>query len=184
MKSILLWGGVGILIAGGLIAVFTFSNPQQNSLPEDIGPDYSVEMPYEGAAHVDEGEDVSYESNPPSSGPHWPDPLLDGIYETEKPDQALVHSLEHGRIWVSYQPTLPQAAIDQLKDIASKQPRVILTPRAASETQIALAAWQRIDTFDLNEAGNVDRQRILDFIARYRDKGPEYVPQMTGKKYE
>ncbi len=185
MKSIFLWGGVGILVAGGLIAVLTFANPSQVSeQPEPTGPDYSQKMPFEGANHVPEGTKVTYQSNPPTSGSHWPDPLLDGVYDIEKPDEAIVHSLEHGRIWISYQPSLPQSAIDQLKRIASDQSRVILSPRNGNEAQIALAAWQRLDTFSPDSAGNVDEKRILDFIQRYRDKGPEYVPQMTGKRYD
>ena len=189
MKSILIWGGVGLLVAGGVFLMFTFAppeNPNQksDSNQEDFGPDYSREMPYEGADHVAEGTKITYQSNPPTSGSHWSDPLLDGMYDTEKPDEAIVHSLEHGRIWISYQPSLPQPAIDQLKSVASKEKRVILTPRALNEAPIALAAWQRLDTFNLDDDGNVDEQRILDFIQRYRDKGPEYVPQMTGKRYE
>ena len=183
MKSILLWGGVGILVAGGIFLAMNFASSPDSS-GQNLGPDYSKEMSYEGANHVAEGTEVTYQSNPPTSGPHWPDPLLDGIYEKEKPEEALVHSLEHGRIWISYQPSLPQPAIDQLKRIASDQSRVILTPRARNEAPIALAAWRRLDTFSLPEGGTVDEQRILDFIARYRDKGPEYIPQMTGKRYD
>ena len=189
MKSILLWGGVGLLAAGGAFLMFTLAppeNPNQkpDSSQQDLGPDYSKSMPDEGATHVSEGTKVTYQSNPPTSGSHWQDPLLDGIYEKEKPDEALVHSLEHGRIWISYQPSLPQSAIDQLKSIASEQKRVILTPRALNEAPIALAAWRRLDTFSLLVGDTVDEQRIVDFIERYRDKGPEYVPQMTGKRYE
>jgi len=185
MKTIFLWGGAGILVAGGLFVLFTFANPDQTRPAEmPTGPDYSKSMRNEGADHVAEGTKVTYQSNPPTSGSHWQDPLLDGIYEKEKPEEAIVHSLEHGRIWISYQPSLPQSVIDQLKSVASEQKRVILTPRARNEAPIALAAWRRLDTFSLDENGNVDEQRIFDFIERYRDKGPEYVPQMTGKRYE
>lgn len=185
MKSILMWSGVGILVAGGLFVLFTFANPSGTTKSEEpTGPDYSKSMLYEGADHVAEETKVTYQSNPPTSGSHWQDPLLDGIYDTEKPDEAIVHSLEHGRIWISYQASLPQSAIDQLKSIAQREKRVILTPRALNEVPIALAAWQRLDTFSLGEGGTIDEKRIVDFIARYRDKGPEYVPQMTGKRYE
>ena len=173
------------MVAGGLFVLFTFANPSGKTKSEEpTGPDYSKNMPYEGAQHVEEGTKVTYQSNPPTSGSHWQDPLLDGIYDTEKPDEAIVHSLEHGRIWISYQPSLPQSAIDQLKRIASEENRVILTVRSANDTHITLAAWQRLDAFNLGDDGIVEEQRILDFIKRYRDKGPEYVPQMTGKRYE
>lgn len=180
MKAIFLWGGVGILVAAGIFGVMTFANRSA----EPLGPDYSKNIPFEGATHVPEGTKVTYESNPPTSGPHWPDPLLDGIYDTEKPDEALVHSLEHGRIWVSYQPDIGEAAIQALADTVKGQSHLVMTARAANETDIALAAWTRLDAFNLSEDGTFDTQRILDFILRYRDKGPEYVPQMTGKRYE
>ena len=184
MKSLFIWSGVGILAAAGIFAALTFANKENPLSSEILGQDYSKNMPYEGAAHVVEGTEVTYQSNPPTSGSHWPDPLLDGIYDTEKPDEALVHSLEHGRIWISYQPSsVPQSAIDQLTRIAKSEKRVILTPRSLNETPIALAAWQRLDMFGVEADGSIDEQRILDFIKRYRDKGPEYVPQMTGKPY-
>ena len=186
MKPIFLWGGVGIAVAAGIFLLlnFTTSPDSKDADKKDLGIDYSKSMNSEGAQHVEEGTKVTYQSNPPTSGSHWADPLLDGVYDTEKPDEAIVHSLEHGRIWISYQPSLPQSAIDQLKSIASAQKRVILTPRASNETDIALAAWTRLDMFNLAEDGTFDKRRILDFIARYRNKGPEDVPQMTGKRYE
>lgn len=186
MKSVLLWGGVGIAIAAGIVMVLTFStpSPESSESSESLGPDYSLEIPLEGATHVLEGTSVTYQSNPPTSGSHWANPLRDGVYDQEKPDEAVVHSLEHGRVWISYQPSLPQSAVDQLESIASKQARVILTPRTSNETAIALAVWQRLDTFQLLEDGQVDEQRILDFIERYRDTGPEFIPQMTGNRYE
>ena len=188
MKQVFLWGGGGLLVAGALIALFTFVDPSgvsQTATPEVSGPDYSREMPYEGAQHHAEGTALEYESNPPTSGPHWPDPLLDGLYDTEKPDEAIVHSLEHGRIWVSYRPEIGQEAVDSLKGILRAQARVILTPREANDTDIAIAAWTRLDAFNVEEISADELEgRILDFIARWRDKGPEYVPQMTGKPYD
>ena len=150
---------------------------------KDAAADFSRGMPFEGAEHVSEGTDVSHESNPPTSGSHWPDPLREGIYDEEKPDEALIHGLEHGDVWVSYKPSIAQSAIDRLKEILEGKPKVILTPREANDTDIALAAWQRLDTFNLNEDGTFDEERILTFIRRYRDKGPESVPGTQGKEY-
>lgn len=58
MKTIFLWGGAGILVAGGLLVLFTFSNPSGTTQSEEpAGPDYSKDMPDEGATHVSEGTD-------------------------------------------------------------------------------------------------------------------------------
>lgn len=163
--------GVVLLIVIGLGAYLLVS------LQEPLGKDSSQEMPYEGATHVAEGIDVQYQSNPPTSGSHWPVPLKDGVYETEKPDEAIVHSMEHGRVWISYKPTIPDSVKEALEDF--KQAQVIITPRAANDTDIALAAWQRLDAFNL-ENGQLDAKRVKDFISRYKNKGPEYIPSNAG----
>lgn len=153
---------------------------------DPLSPDLSIEMPEEGKQHLKEGDSITYESNPPTSGSHWPVSLADDVYDTEKPDEAIIHSLEHGRIWVSYRPSIPEETKENLKNLLRGEGAVILTPRSANETDIALAAWRRLDIFDIGEDGNFDEKRILDFIKRYRLKGPEFVPmgQGGGKTYE
>lgn len=145
-------------------------------------PDFSKQIPYEGATHVAEGTKVNYKSNPPTSGNHWPVPLKDGIYEKEKPDEAIVHSLEHGRIWVSYKPSISDSVKEKLKNLLKGELLVIVTPRTANEYDIALSAWTRLDAFNL-ENGTLNAnatKRIKDFISRYRNKAPENVPGNAG----
>lgn len=178
---------VGIaVIAGGAWALW----PDSSAGPEEqnhiqVGQDFSKSIPNQGQDHMREGErsPAPYNSNPPTSGPHWPDPLRDGVYDSGKPDEAAIHSLEHGRIWISYRSSIPEAAKEKIKELARSQVRVIVTVRDANDTDIALAAWTRLDAFNLNADGSFDEGRILDFIQRYRDKGPEYIPAMTGKEY-
>lgn len=166
-------GAMGALIGGIVWAVVA-------NKPAPLGEDFSRAITNEGATHVKEGEKVTYQSNPPTSGNHWPDPLRDGIYKEEKPDEAIVHSMEHGRVWISYRPDIPNNIKEQLHATAKREARVILAPRTANTADIALAAWNRLDAFSKEE---FNESRVRDFIRRYRDKGPEYVPQMTGKTY-
>lgn len=176
LKSFLVGGIIVLLIGGAGFFVW--------SLYEPLGPDYSKAMPFEGQTHVAEGTSVAYNTNPPTSGNHWPIPLRDGVYNREKPDEAMVHSMEHGRVIVSYKPTIPAQAIEKLEEIAG-QSALILVPRSKNETDIALAAWTRLDKFNLNADGTFDEKRIQDFIRRYKNKGPENVPGMGGgKTYE
>lgn len=173
---------LAIVVAGiVLVAVLAFFFVTTRKEP---GTDYSLEMPFEGQSHVAEGTDIKHQSNPPTSGNHWPTPLKDGVYKTEKPDEAVIHSMEHGRVWISYKPSLSPDIIKQLEKLGSGQ-ALIVTPRNANETDIALAAWTRLDTFNLNVDGTLDEQRVLNFINRYKNKGPEFVPGSTsGKTYE
>lgn len=177
MKKIALWG-LGILAIVGIIgSFFLFGSKGQTS-----EPDFSKAIPDEGRTHLSEGTTVEYNSNPPTSGNHWSEPLADGIYNTEKPDEAIVHSLEHGRVWVSYKPSIPEQTKKTLEELLKKYGGTVLTPRSANDMDIALAAWNRLDTFSLNPDGTVDEQRITDFINRWRNKGPEFIPGSGGGK--
>ena len=177
-KNLAVW-----TVSLGVIAVVGWFGIQALT-PEPLGVDYSRVMPQEGMVHVQEGTRVLYQSNPPASGNHWAIPLRDGIYDVEKPDEAAIHSLEHGRVWITYKPDIGQRAVEALKDAVKGQSGVMMSSRVANETDIALAAWTRLDTFNLSEDGMFDARRVKDFILRYRNKGPEYVPQNTGSTYE
>lgn len=160
---------VGIL-AAGLFFLLTREQTKRT--------DFSISVPTQGASHVSTGTTVNYQSNPPTSGNHWGTPLKDGLYDKEKPDEAIVHSMEHGRVWVSFKPSIPEETKQELIELLKNQPAVILTPRSQNDTDIALAAWGRLDAFNLE--GALDKQRILDFIQNYLHKGPEYIPGPSG----
>jgi len=55
-----------------------------------------------GRNHVPEGTVVEYNSNPPTSGPHYEQWEKPGVYDRMLPDGRLIHSLEHGYIVISY----------------------------------------------------------------------------------
>ena len=175
-KSFLVVGIIILFVGGAGFFVWSLYDP--------LGQDYSQAMPFEGQTHVAEGTSVIYNTNPPTSGNHWPIPLTDGIYDKEKSDEAVVHSMEHGRVIISYKPSLSSQTIKKLKDIAG-QNAVILLPRSKNDTDISLTAWTRLDKFNLNPDGTLNEKRVKDFIRRYKNKGPENVPGMGGgKTYE
>lgn len=59
-------------------------------------------FPDEGREHVEIGKQVSYQTNPPTSGKHYADWIRSGVYSEPKDDRNLVHSLEHGYVIMSY----------------------------------------------------------------------------------
>lgn len=135
------------------------------------GPDLSVAVPILGREHITPGTVYKeYNSNPPSSGPHYPQDAPTGFYTSALPDEQLVHNLEHGQIWISYQPDLPAPALAGLQKLTGDF--VIITPRSQNDTDIALTAWGRQDKFNLGPDG-LDTQRVSDFILRYQNLGPE-----------
>jgi hypothetical protein len=45
------------------------------------------------------------------------------------PSERAVHNLEHGAVWITYQPSLPQSEVDQLRAFVEKQ--TMVTPAEA-----------------------------------------------------
>ncbi len=139
--------------------------------------------------HVDGDLDYSNHSNPPTYGDHHgfdPEgtdvnpgitPRPTGIYTVEQPDEDLVHNLEHGHVWISYNPDLINAtdlaALEQLTRDGADDPNgagvgVILTPRAANDTVIALASWAHLLKLD-----SYDPATIRSFVETNRGHAPE-----------
>ena len=55
-----------------------------------------------GREHVTDISDVTYNSNPPTSGKHFPVWAKRGVYDRVISDGYLIHSLEHGYVVISY----------------------------------------------------------------------------------
>lgn len=115
----------------------------------------------------------TYNSNPPSGGWHYNAPAQTGIYDKELPDEQLIHNLEHGHIWFAYKPDLAKDQIEELTEIVKDYGvRVIMTPRAANDSPIAIVAWQYV--YKINAVDETNESQIRAFIAAYRNiAGPE-----------
>lgn len=176
---LLVWFIIPTVIILG-VGVWFFSKSPSTKVDDETKP-ASVSQPVEGTVdHVIEGRNHTaqgitqfYNTNPPSSGPHWPNPAKNGIYDNPLPDEQIVHNLEHGYVWISYKPDAGDEVINKLKEIVKKDDwKVILEPREKNEQTIALAAWGR--TLNLAE---LDEQKVEDFIRTYRNRGPEKTPE-------
>ncbi len=64
---------------------------------------------------------ITYNSNPPISGPHDPDWIRPGMYEVPQDKYQLIHSLEHGYIVVHYNCALPISNNDEATPSASQE---------------------------------------------------------------
>jgi hypothetical protein len=156
-----------------VVAIFVSSAGKQTPTVIDPGiPDNSVSYPDQGRTHIPDGAShIPYDSNPPSSGPHYQSPAPWGIYDQIVPDEIAVHNLEHGGIWITYKDATNTSLINQLKDIAGRyDDHILMSPRPDDETPIAIAAWGRVLELD-----TVDVGQIYNFIIRYRLHGPEPV---------
>lgn len=157
-----------VIVAMGL-GFWLFKSSKQAQAPENL-PGQAFEIL--GAEHITEGltDHPAYNSNPPTSGWHWPKPATWGVYNEQQPDERLIHNLEHGGIWISYKPDLSPDQIEMLKDYARRYRKMIVEPRAANDANVVLAAWGRLQKLDTATEGE-----IIRFVEAFYDKGPEKV---------
>jgi hypothetical protein len=109
---------------------------------------------------------LDYELSPPVGGDHFPVPATCGFYDadTAPPDELVVHDLEHGAIWVAYDPGLDAAQLATLRDLVAQQAKVTATPVDDLGSPVVLSAWARQLPLD-----TVDDPRVAQFIETYRN---------------
>lgn len=153
---------LAVVLAGFLL--FKYGNTPPSEIPQ-LGE--AVEL--QPATHISEGAAHDpYNSNPPTSGPHYAQAANWGIYKEPLADEQLIHNLEHGGIWISYK-DVDQDTLSKLTDIANRNyGSVILTPRLQNDSKITLASWGRLQKLD-----SFDEKTILDFIEANKNKSPE-----------
>ena len=104
---------------------------------------------------------VDYPQNPPAGGAHNPAWLNCGVYTEPVPAENAVHSLEHGALWVTYDPSISDAALESLRSVLPST-YVILSPFDDLPAPIVLSGWNSQLQVD-----DADDPRIATFIEEY-----------------
>jgi hypothetical protein len=114
-------------------------------------------------------ESIVYEAAnlPPVGGVHSPRWQTCGIYEQPVDTKNAVHSMEHGAVWIAYNPDLPATEVQSLQDLVRGQSYLLLSPYPDLSSNIVLTAWG----IQL-EADSVGDERVAQFINQYR-LGPQ-----------
>lgn len=156
-----------------------------------------------GRGHIEIGKEVQYNSNPPTSGPHYADWIRAGVYDEPKDDRNLVHSLEHGYVVMSYRCTSVIATPGEARGKQSTQSGKIASSPAdprnddvadcdnrkaqleeiynkKGKRKLIVAPRSNLDTkfaltawTYLDKFDAFDMERIEKFIDAHRDSGPE-----------
>jgi hypothetical protein len=151
-----------VFIAGFATLVILDARQNAMSTPPDEVQTYDV-----GPAGQHTGADVNYEQNPPVGGPHNPIWQNCGYYDQPVRDENAVHSLEHGAVWITYSPDLPQDQVEHLRDIAENETFVLVSPRDGLPSPVVASAWGKQLRLDNAEDPNLER-----FIGAY-EQGPQ-----------
>lgn len=170
----MMWGGVLITVIGvlGYALWVAFRPAYGETIPVMTEVD-----------HVTEGVDPGpYNSDPPTSGPHYADEFDAGFYdETEVadlpdyPQGYLVHNLEHGYVIFWYNCNLLdeqgcKRLKDQIKTVMDQSggTKLIAFPWDSLDVPVVMTSWgrmQRFETFNEDQANS--------FVERNRNRAPE-----------
>lgn len=170
-----------IWIAGAVVVVAGIAVLAWIAFRPSIGQAVAV-MPNSEEHLPDGAVPGPYNSDPPTSGPHYASDLPANFYNEadlaglpEHPEGFLVHNLEHGYVifWYDCQ-EVPEGQCDNLKGQIQtvmdqfNGVKLIAFPWESIEVPVAMTSWGRIQEF-----ASFDAQLAMTFVERNRNRAPE-----------
>lgn len=116
------------------------------------------------ATHVN--TPVTYPLTPPVGGSHSPVWQTCGVYSEPIANEHAVHSLEHGAVWITYQPDLPADQIQTLQNLTRQSSHRLLSPYVSITSPVIVSSWG----YQLR-LESADDPRLAQFVAQY-EQGP------------
>ena len=107
-------------------------------LPEN--PPKGIEV-YPATTNASVEGSIDYERHPPTNGDHVPIWQNCGFYEEPIEDRHAVHSLDHGVVWITYRPNLPQQQMKALRPYGNEN-YVILSPYPGQDAPVIATSWR------------------------------------------
>lgn len=164
-RTYLIVGAVIFLFVAGFIALAVLDARQKSAggAPDDVKT-YDV-----GPAGRHTEGDVDYAQTPPAGGEHNPVWQNCGYYDKPVRDENAVHSLEHGAVWITYSPDLPQGQVNELRNIAESESYILVSPYPdlPDNTPVVASAWGKQIGLD-----GADDPDLESFIQAYQ-QGPQ-----------
>ena len=173
-NSMLIWGSVAVVA----LAVLGYA------LWVAFRPSFGESIPIMASSnHVDEGEDPGpYNSDPPTSGPHYANEFNAGFYDEEDaanmadyPEGYLVHNLEHGYVIFWYNCNLldEQNCSElkiQIKSVMDEfnGVKLIAFPRESLDVPVVMTSWGQLQQFEV-----FNENPAASFVESNRNRAPE-----------
>jgi len=151
---------------------------------DNLDPSTAIPGIYVGAAdaykvglHVSPPTRVAYDRFPPVGGPHdaeWA--ACNGVvYGVAVRNENMVHTLEHGAIWITYNPdTINAGDLDVLTALVAGKQYITLSPYPGLTSKISLQAWAHQLMLD-----SASDERVRQFITALQ-RNPNTTPEVNG----
>ncbi len=148
---------VVLVLAGIGFGIYSFANRAQP--PEGVQTFANL-----ARDHVE--TPVTYEEIPPVGGVHSAVWQNCGFYDKPVGNEHGVHSMEHGAVWITYQPDLSADQVDILREQA-QQSYVLVSPYTDLPSPVVVSAWG--NQLQLDSATD---SRLDQFVKYFRE-GPQ-----------
>jgi hypothetical protein len=154
-------GLFGVLAVAGIgYGIYSYVQDQNdNRVPEG-----TTNYEYAGGNHS--SDPVQYAEVPPVGGPHDGTWQNCGFYDQPVRSENAVHSLEHGAVWITYRPDLPQEQIDVLREKA-EQDYILVSPFPDLPAPVVASSWNHQVRLD-----GAEDERLDQFIRSFKE-GPD-----------
>ena len=120
------------------------------------------------ATHVN--TPVDYPQSPPVGGNHdaqWAD-CTGTVYDVDIRHENAVHSLEHGAVWITYDPDeLSEADVETLAGLVADQSGRMLSPYVGLDAPISIQSWNR--QLKVESADDERLEQFADFFTSNPD---------------
>lgn len=179
---------IAVLIIAGLVSVIAYNmvpkaierTEAQKYAPSADNPDPSLsiegvtEIEYAAGNHIQAPQRVAYDQTPPLGGAHdqyWA--TCTGIvYPEPIRTENAVHSLEHGAVWIAYNPdSLNPSDVDALTSQVNGKPYSLMSPFPGIDSPVSIQSWGHQLKVD-----SVDDPRIAKFITALK-QNPNTHPE-------
>lgn len=171
-RSLLIVGlaaGLAVVLIGVVVAVIVQSERERSEINELASGDIEgvEDFGEQTQNHVE--TPVDYAVMPPVGGDHLPAPRWQncGFYDAPVQNEAAVHSLEHGAVWVTYDTALPAEQVAVLEDLAAENSYLLVSPMEGLPSPVVASAWGLQLQLD-----SVEDERLQAFMVKYL-QGPQ-----------
>jgi hypothetical protein len=153
----------GVVVIAVVAIALVANRPSSN--PSTAG--FGKVTTFSGLSRNHTNSAVHYPQTPPVGGDHNPVWQNCGYYPQPVRNENAVHDLEHGAVWITYQPNLPKAQVDVLTNMAHSQQFILVSPYPGLPAPVVASGWGVQEWFhSANDAG------LTQFVDKYR-QGPQ-----------
>jgi hypothetical protein len=184
------WGPIALFVAVGVLATSiigfgawaTFKGSQSwqdKAAAIDGVVNFRESDPESIANQEHRAGKIEYPHSPPVGGPHnntWQRCQGD-VYTAPIANEHALHSLEHGAVWITYRPDLPEADVAKLADIIRGNDFMLMSPYEGLDKPVSIQAWGY--QLKVDDAGDSRLKEFATVLAQNASMEPG-VPCSSG----